>query len=51
MEHLFNNTNKFTLSQEGQKLLNLSIVQTYLNTFYKRNEIKLDKNLMQPKFA
>ena len=46
MECLFNNTSKFALSQEDPKLHNMSIAQTFLNTFYKRNKIKirLDKN-------
>ena len=46
MKCLFKNTSKFTLSQEDPKLRNLSIAQTFLNTFCKRNKIKtrLDKN-------
>lgn len=52
MERLFNDTSKFALLQEDPTLRNLSTVQSYLNTLYKRNEITLeDKNLMRPKFA
>ena len=52
MERLFNDNSKFTLLQEDQTLRSLSIVQTYLNTLHKRNEITLvDKNLMRPKFT
>ena len=52
MERLFNGTSKFTLLQKDPTLLNLSTVQTYLNTLHKRNEVTLeDKNLMRPKSA
>ena len=52
MEHLFNDTSRFTLLQENSTSCNLPTVKTYLNTLYKRNEITLeDKNLMQPTFA
>ena len=52
MEHLFNDTSKFTLLQEDPTLCNLSTVQTFLNISQKRNEITLeDKNLMRSKFA
>ena len=52
MEHLFNDTSKFTLLQEDPTLCNLSAVQTFLNISQKRNEITLeDKNLMRSKFA
>ena len=41
MEHLFNDTSKFTLFQEDPTLRNLSTVQTHLNKLQKRNEITL----------
>ena len=51
MEHLFNDTSKFTLIHEEPKFRNLLTVQTYTYTLQKRNEITKDKNLRRPKFA
>ena len=51
MEHLFNDTSKFTLIHEDPKLRNLLTVQIYIYTLQKRNEITEDKNFRRPKFA
>ena len=52
LQNLFNHTSKFQLLDHDPTIPNLSTVQSYLNTLYKRQEIALeDKNAMRPKFA